>query len=117
MASTLLLDTLAWDLVLDIAGNIALATEPYSQAQDAASAIRLFQGELWFDTTQGLPYWASILGESPPLQLVKDAIIAAAKTVPGVVSAQCFFTSFKDRQLAGQVQLTNSNGVVSVVVI
>lgn len=34
MASTLLLDTLAWDLAVDAAGNIAVATEPYSLAQD-----------------------------------------------------------------------------------
>ena len=54
---TLLLDQTTWDLTLDANNNIALAAEPYAFAQDAASAIRLFQGELWYDTTRGVPYF------------------------------------------------------------
>lgn len=97
LKTTLLLDTLGWDLVLDTSGNIALATTPYAQAQDAASAIRLFQGELWYDTVPGVPYWASILGKfPPPVSLMKDQFNSAAKTVPGVVSATCFLTSAAD---------------------
>lgn len=106
---TLLLDTVQWDLVLDLFGNIAVASDPYSQAQDAASAIRLFQGELWYDTTQGVPYWASILGKAPPLSLMKAKFVAAALTVPGIVSAQCFISGVKNRQITGQVQLSNTN--------
>lgn len=107
---TLLLDTDTWDLVLDANGNIAVADEPYALAQDAASAIKLFQGELWYDTTQGVPYWAMILARFPPLPLVKAKIVAAALTVPGVVSAVCFVSSFKNRKLTGQVQITDSSG-------
>lgn len=105
---TLLLDTVKWDLVLDLFGNIAVASDPYSQAQDAASAIRLFQGELWYDTTQGVPYWASILGKSPPLALMKAKFAEAALSIPGVVSAQCFISGVKNRQVVGQVQLSNT---------
>ena len=43
---TLLLTTDAWDLTVDVSGNIAVADEPLALAQDAASAIRLFAGEL-----------------------------------------------------------------------
>ena len=93
MPSTLLLDTIAWDLCVDANGNIAVASEPYSLAQDAASAIRLFQGELWYDTTQGVPYWGQILGQWPPVAVMKAAFISAALTVPGVVSAQCFINT------------------------
>ena len=108
--ATLLLDIDKWDLVVDALGNIAVASDPYSLAQDAASAIKLFQGELWFDTTQGVPYWATILGKSPPLELMKAKFVAAAMTVPGVVSAKVFIASVRNRTVSGQVQVKNSAG-------
>ncbi|OIN06070.1 hypothetical protein BFS86_19875 [Shewanella algae] len=113
MASTLLLDTLAWDLAVDAAGNIAVATEPYSLAQDAASAIRLFKGELYYDTSQGIPYFNQILGQAPPISLIKSYFVNAALTVPGVVKARCFITSWTDRVITGQVQVEDANGNVS----
>lgn len=104
---TLLLDVGEWDLVLDVFGNIAVATNPYSLAQDASSAARLFQGELWYDTTKGVPYWSSILGVSPPpISLMKAKYIEAAKTVPDVVDARCFISSVADRRVGGQIQVT-----------
>lgn len=112
MPSTLLLDTINWDLCVDANGNIAVAGEPYSLAQDAASAIRLFQGELWYDTTQGVPYWGQILGQWPPVAVMKAAFISAALTVPGVVSAQCFINTVTHRVVTGQVQVTGASGVV-----
>jgi len=106
----MLLDTVFWDLVVDLAGNIAAATDPYSLAQDAASAIRLFQGELWYNTAKGVPYWTQILGKTPPLSLLKSSLTTAALTVPGVVTAQCFISSFTDRGVTGQVQITDALG-------
>lgn len=113
MADTLLLDTLSWDLLLDSDGNIAVASSPYSLAQDAASAIRLFQGELWYDTTQGVPYFQDFLGKTPPLNLLKAKFVAAAKTVPGVVDAVCFITSIAGRKVSGQVQVADAAGVIT----
>lgn len=110
--STLLLDQIAWDLVADAKGNIAVAAPPYAVAQDAASSVKLFQGELYYDTTQGIPYWQQILGKFPPLQIVRAAVIAAAETVPGVTAASAFFTSFTDRALGGQLQVTDVTGAV-----
>ena len=81
---TLLLDQTTWDLVVDASGDIAVASDPYSIAQDAASAIRTFQGECYYDTTLGVPYWSQILGRSPPLSLLKAKLVAAALTVPDV---------------------------------
>jgi len=107
---TLLLDSDSWDLVADAAGNIAVASEPYSLAQDAASNMRLFQGELYFDTTQGIPYFSQVLGYTPPLSLLKAYLVQAALQVPGVVSAKCFITSWVDRVVSGQVQITDSSG-------
>ncbi|KWO46699.1 hypothetical protein, partial [Burkholderia territorii] len=74
---TLLLDRTAWDLVLNAFGDIATATDPYQFAQDAASAIRTFRSECWYDTTLGLPYWQNILGQLPPASFIRSEIVRA----------------------------------------
>lgn len=108
--NTLLLDQSAWDLVLDASGDIAMAEPPYALAQDVASAIRLFLGELWYDTTKGIPYFEDVLGHLPPVSLMVSYIEAAALTVPGVVSAQCAITAFDSRQITGQVNFIDETG-------
>lgn len=115
MASTLLLDQETWDLTINTSGDIAVASEPYALAQDAASAIRLFSGELFFDTLLGIPYFGQILGQAPPISLVKAYMNEAALTVPGVVSAQTYISEWKDRVIRGQVQITDGQGSVSAV--
>jgi hypothetical protein len=107
--STLLLDASGWDWVVDASGNFAVAGPPYSQAQDAASAIRTVLGEVYYDTTAGVPY-GNILGKPPNIPLLKSYMVAAALTAPGVVSAVCFITAINDRAVSGQVQITNNNG-------
>jgi len=79
-------------------------------AQDAASAIRLFQGELWYDVRPGVPYFERILGRFPPLSLVKARFTEAALRVPGVVRATCYIAGIKGRVLTGQVQVTDAAG-------
>ena len=111
--NTLLLDQTAWDLVLDVNGDIALAGAPYAIAQDVASATRTFLGECWYDTDQGLPYWQQILGELPPLQYIGEQIQDAALTVPDVVAAQATFQSFANRQLSGQIQIIDTDGAIN----
>jgi hypothetical protein len=108
MAGTLLLDTDNWDLIVDANGNIALATEPYSLAQDAASAIKTFLGECYWDTTVGVPWKQQILGQTPTLALLKAQLEAAAETVPDVVKAQVFISSLTARAVSGQVQVTSA---------
>lgn len=112
---TLLLDTQRWDLVTDANGNIAVASPPYAIAQDAASAIRLFQGELWYDTSKGVPYFQQILGKQPPIGVLKNAIATAATSVPYVESAQTFISAITKRGVIGQVQLTSTAGTTVVV--
>lgn len=107
--STILLDTVAWDLVIDAAGNIAAAEEPYALAQDAASAIRTFLGECYWDTTVGVPYLQSILAKTPSISTVKQFLQAAAESVPGVASAQVFITGISDRIVSGQVQVKSTS--------
>jgi hypothetical protein len=112
--NTLLLDVTTWDLCVDASGNIAMATDPYALAQDAACAIKLFAGELWFDTTQGVPYFDQILGQPLSLEFMRTQYVAAAMSVPGVVAAEVFFTGIVGRALSGQVQITDATGAVSV---
>jgi hypothetical protein len=107
---TLLLDIDNWDLLLDLSGNWAVASDPYSQAQDAASEIRTFQGEVYYDTTLGVPYWVSILGQNAPLSLVKAKLVEAALRVPGVTKARAFLYELRTRVIRGQVQITNAEG-------
>ncbi len=108
---TLLLDRSAWDLVTDANGNIAVASNPYSLAQDAASAIRLFQGECWYDTSKGVPYFTQVLGKLPPLAFVKSQFAAAALTVPEVASATVYITSLTGGRI---VNRTTSNAGASL---
>lgn len=111
---TLLLDTVEWDLVLDINGNIALARQPYSLAQDAAGAIKTFLGEVYYDTQLGVPYMTQILGKQPSIALLKAQFVAAAMAVPDVASAKVFITSIADRIVSGQVQVTSATtGLIS----
>jgi len=111
--NSLLLDQSAWDLVLDVNGNIALAEAPYSVAQDVASAIRTFLGECWYNTTLGLPYWQEILGQLPPLNYISQQMITQSLTIPNVVSAKVTFQSFTDRVLSGQIQIIDTDGATN----
>jgi len=112
---TLYLDPTAWDLTLDSSGNIAKASVPYALAQDAASAIRTFKGEVYFDTTQGIPYFTDIFGQFPPLNLMRQEFISAAMTVPEVKAAQVYFSDFKNRVITGQVQVTDYTGNLTAI--
>jgi hypothetical protein len=114
---SLLLDNTLWDLCLDASGNIAVCTEPYSRAQDVACAIKLFKGELWFNTEPGVPYFQEILGKVPPVEMFKELMVRAAKTVPGVVSAECVVESFEGRTVTGSVTFTSDDGTPGAVAI
>ncbi len=111
---TLLLDRSTWDLVIDSAGNIARASDPYSQAQDAASAVKTFQGEAYYDVSLGVPYWEQILSHRPPLALVKAKLVGAALTVPGVTAAVAFLTALSNRTVSGQMQIKNTSNQTSL---
>lgn len=110
MASTLLLNRDGWDLCLDALGNWAVATEPYSQTQDAASAVRVFEGEAYYDTTLGVPYFSDVLGKRQPSQILRARAQQAALTVPGVLDATALLVTGPDRTLGGQIQIKTADG-------
>lgn len=112
---TLLLDPQRWDLMVTAGHDVAVAAEPYALAQDAASAIKLFEGEDYYDISRGIPYFGEILGHWPTVRVMKAHFVRAAMTVPGVTAARCFIESIRDRRPKGQVQITNVNGSTSTV--
>lgn len=114
--NTLLLDRTAWDLVLDANGDIAKATPAYALAQDVASAVRLFKGELYYASAKGVPYFEDVLGHLPPESLLKQHMIDAAKTVPGVVTARVILSALSDRAVSGQVQFIDETGAANGVI-
>lgn len=112
---TFLLDQVAWDIVLDSGGNFAIALDPYALAQDVQSAVRTFLGEVFYNTTLGIPYFDKILGQRPSVSFLVSQLEAAALTVPGVIAASVTLTSFANRKITGYIlitdQLTNTNQV------
>lgn len=105
---TLPLNTATWDLQLDSNGNLNLTTPDLSIAQDVASAIRTFLGECWYDTTLGLPYFQTILGQRPPFSLLKGYIEAAALGIAQVLTASVAQLALTNRRLTGTVYVTST---------
>lgn len=110
---SILLDPKTWDLLKDVSGNIAAADDPYALSQNTSSAVKVVQGEQWFNTTIGIPYFSTIFGKVPNVPLIKALMSTTAKTVPGVFLANTFITSIKGRLTSGQVQVTDTNGTTT----
>lgn len=109
--TSLLLDGADWDLCVDRNGDLALCTSPYDVAQDVACALRTFQGECWYDTGRGLPYFSKLLGRSHNEASFIALAEEVAATVPGVESARCIAAlNRSDRRLHGTIELTLRNG-------
>lgn len=102
----------SWNLFADSSGNLALVTGSAALAQDAATACRLWTNEYWYATNIGIPY-QNIIGKQPNFTALKAFWVAAALTVPGVVSAKAFIASFENREVTGQIQVTGADGTVS----
>lgn len=111
--SSIYVDNDSWDIAVDASGNIAIATGAYTLALEAACKIKTFAGELYFDTTQGIPYFSEILGQQPSIEYMRAAFTNAALSVSGVVSAKVYFSAFTDRTVSGQVQITDQTGKVA----
>lgn len=99
-----------WDLTVDSNGNIAMESGAAAIAQDVASAISTFLGEVFYDTTLGLPYLSDVLGQAYSPSILRALLEAAALGVPGVVSARATITQFQARVVTGTVIVTDSDG-------
>ena len=99
----------AWGLHAS-GGQIATVSGSDETAQAVSCAVRTFLGEVWYDTSQGVPHREQILGLSPPASLVAELIARQALTVPGVVDARCVITQSAGRQLSGAIYFTTKDG-------
>jgi len=98
-----------WDLTLDVSGNIAVATSTYQQAQDIASACRVFLKDMYYRQDEGIPYLEEVLGQAGfPLSLYKMYLEDAALSIDGVISAQAILNTNDGRNVTGSIIFTNS---------
>jgi vacuolar-type H+-ATPase catalytic subunit A/Vma1 len=113
--NTLALQTSDWDLYANASGNIALLSDSSAIAQDVASAISTFLGEVYYDTTLGIPYLSEIFGQSYSSSLISSLLQTTALTVPGVVSVQISNLSFEyaSRALSADVMIIDTTGAAT----
>jgi hypothetical protein len=112
--TTWLLDWETGDSCLDANGNIAVASAPYSIAQDVATQMSTFLGECWYDTTQGIPYWQQILGKRPPASLLTSLFEAQALLVPDVATATATIGGVNaQRGAIAQMVVTDTDGITT----
>ena len=115
MKTIFLLPT-TWDITLDSAGNLAVATEEYQQAQDIASSCRVFYGDDFYNKNDGIPYLESILGKSSyPIALYQRNLHDRSMLVNGIVSAEVQLQRLDNRVLSGSIIFTNENGIQGTV--
>lgn len=108
----LFLELTDWDLVADANGSIATCSDGYDTAQAVANEIKLFKGEGWYDPNQGCPHFSVEFGQPAQAGAISSMLVAAAKRVPGVVSAQCNLSINRTtRKLGGVVIVTTTEGV------
>jgi hypothetical protein len=118
---TLALDLTLWDLDVDARGNLRTvgdATPDSEQtgpgmrlAQDVATRVQAWRGEVFFDTTQGINYPA-YFGSPPNLPLLQSAFNTEALKVPlcNTALAQFTFTAGSSRRLGGVLNVSDVAG-------
>lgn len=100
-----------WDVAV-INGSFSVLKGANAVAQDMATAVRLFRGEYIYDADAGVPY-ASIMGYTTSLPVLKADIADAAAMVPGTSNVVCYIESVTDRCVNGQVQANVSGTIVA----
>lgn len=118
---TLRLDNTIWDLDLDQYGNLATAgnaTAGNDQlgpgmrlAQDVATRVRAWLGEVYYDTTQGINY-PVYLGGPPNLALLQSVFTTESLKVPecGTAIANFVFVGGSVRAVTGTITLSDTDG-------
>jgi len=118
---TLALDTSLWDLSVDSQGNLRTVGDATPQndltgpgmrlAQDVATRVQAWLGEVYFDTTQGINY-PVYLGGPPNLSLLQSVFNTEALNVPLCASAlaQFTFTAGSSRRIGGVLNVSDIAG-------
>lgn len=95
-----------WDVYTDDLGNIATIEGDNRLAQDVASSVRVFFGELPFNVTRGVEYNKPDQNRETLNHQMNDN----AKLVEGVSESIVIFEELKDRTLKPVVYVTNTDG-------
>lgn len=118
---TLALDTSLWDLDTDARGNLRTVGDATPQndqtgpgmrlAQDVATRVSAWQGEVYFDTTQGIDY-PTYFGGPPNLSLLQSVFNTEALKVPSCASALAAFTftAGSSRTIGGTLNVSDVAG-------
>jgi len=93
----------SWDVMTDEVGNIATLSGNDRLAQDVASSVRVFTGELPFDVERGVDYNKPDTNRD----ILNDQITEQARLVEGVLNSIVIFEELKDRTLKPVVYVTN----------
>ncbi|MBE8596881.1 hypothetical protein [Xenorhabdus sp. BG5] len=113
---TLFLMPATWDLTLDVAGNIAIASDQYARAQSVANACRVFLKDMYYSQGAGIPYLEEILGKNRySLAMYRKNLEDAAMSVEGVVSATAELSTANDRIVRGRIKFTDIDGREGVI--
>lgn len=101
----------SWDVYVDQVGNIATLSGNNRLAQDVASSVRVFRGELPMDVERGVEYNKPDTNR----QELNDQMNDQAKLIEGVQSSVVIFEEFKDRTLKPVIYVTNEENEEVVV--
>lgn len=95
-----------WDVGLDDLNNIAMVEGNDRLAQDVASSVRVFKGELPFDIDRGVAY------DKPDevRNTLKNDMNEQALLVDGVSDSITVFNNLTDRLLNVTIYATNEEG-------
>lgn len=96
LTKSLQLDNDSWDILLDGAGNLAITSDKQAVAQDVATACLSHLGEVWFDTTLGIPWLSEIVGKNSSVSYIQNQMEEEALRLPYV--AQALATVIFDRE-------------------
>lgn len=100
-----------WDICLDDLNNWAVAEGNERLAQDVASSVMVFKGELPFDKERGVEY--NKPDDVRPT--LKTDMNAQALLVRGVEDSTVVFNNLTDRTLNATIYVTNEQGEVITV--
>ena len=95
-----------WDIGIDSLRNISTVSGNERLAQDVASSVRVFKGELPFDIDRGVNY----AKPDENRETLNYEMNEQARLVEGVADSVVIFEELKDRTLKPVVYVTNEEG-------
>lgn len=102
-----------WDIALDGAGRIALATGAEATAQNVANEARLFTKDAYFNQDRGIPYFITTLGQKQNFSVLRAHLRRAALSVADVkevIAIQINNFDPDTRKLTADIQFTTVEG-------